>query len=116
LKRNETLIALLYWRGGAQLGENYTVFVHLVNSKGEIIAWGDHEPSDGKRQTTTWEPDELIVDWAIIPIDADIPFGRDYRLEIGLYQPTTQKRFLVLDASGNHVTDRVIIGPIEVLE
>ncbi len=116
LKRNDALIALLYWRASARLVENYTVFVHLVNSKGEITAGGDHEPREGKRQTSTWKPGELIVDWAIIPITTDTPNGQDYRLEVGLYQPSTQKRFPILDANGNPVTDAVLIGPFEVLE
>jgi hypothetical protein len=112
VKRGEALAVVLYWRATAPIAQPYTVFAHLTDAKGEMIAGVDGEPRGGKSPTNTWQPGALVVDWVVVPISADSPMG-EYRLEIGWYYLPTLERMSAFDALGN-ATDKIVIQPFVV--
>jgi len=80
----------------------YTVFVHLLDQNGQVIAQDDAQPVGGTRPTTGWLAGEYIVD------DHDLHFNRagysgPATLEIGLYDPATGKRVSLADGSDHFV-------------
>jgi hypothetical protein len=113
LKRGDAVIVLLYWKAKARIDKSYTVFVHLVSSRGETIAGADNVPRGGQSPTNIWNPNSLIVDWSVIMIGADVPAGT-YRLEIGLYDAATSERLLLVDDRGAPYADKVVIEPFRV--
>ena len=80
----------LYWQSAAPSDTDYTVFVHLLDSSGNIVAQRDAPPRDGKYPTSIWDVGEIVKDEydLAIPADARGPFS----LAIGMYSPLTQKR------------------------
>ena len=80
----------LYWQCAAPSGGDYTVFVHLLDASGNIVAQRDAPPRDGKYPTSIWDVGEIVKDEYDLPIPADArgPFS----LAIGMYSPLTQKR------------------------
>ena len=91
----------LYWRSAAPVPDDYTVFVHLLDPTGRLVAQVDAPPQNGTRPTSTWQPDQVIKDPYHLKIPASLPSGA-YTIEVGLYTPTDLKRLPV--AGTDHVT------------
>ena len=84
LKPGDTLNLTLYWQGQAEFERNWTVFAHLVDAEDKIWGQRDQIPGDGEFPTTSWVPDEYIVDTRQITLNADVPPGV-YSLRVGFY-------------------------------
>ena len=91
VQRSNTLDITLVWRALNDLTVPYRIFVHLVNSDGELIAQSDGEPANWTRPTTSWLPGEFVSDPHTLNIPDEIPDGT-YRLYTGLYHPDTGGR------------------------
>ncbi|MCB0155335.1 MAG: hypothetical protein KDF65_11120, partial [Anaerolineae bacterium] len=97
----------LYWQGVQPFDRNWKVFVHLIDSQGEIIGQQDQVPGAGQFPTTSWLPGEYLADSYDLPIPADIAGGEaEYRLRVGLYDANDFSRLPVIEAHqivGDHV-------------
>lgn len=113
--RGEPLALLLYWRALKPIPKNYTLFVHLVDARGNIIAGYDSQPHQGAAPTLSWRADIPVADGIIVPIDANVAPG-DYVLEIGWYEPSSGQRLAVLDQSDQPSGDTIVIAPIGIGE
>jgi hypothetical protein len=93
----------------------YTVFVHLLDAKGEVAAGHDGEPVSGARPTTGWVPGEFVSDRHDLSLPADLTPG-EYVVEVGMYDAGAPDlpRLQVLGEDGHAATDRVIFGPLQV--
>jgi dolichyl-phosphate-mannose-protein mannosyltransferase len=116
VKRGESLIVLLYWRAKGPIDKDYTVFAHLVDSNGQIIAATDRQPHQGNLPTSQWHQNVTVADGIVIPIPIDAPRAKGLRLEVGLYELTTLQRAALIGADGQPVGDVVEILPIEITE
>ncbi len=105
---------LLYWRALGKISEDYTVFVHLVNERGEIIAQQDAPPKNGNAPTSSWGVGQLIVDAHVVTIPIDAPAGSIYRLEVGLYDAGTMRRLEIRDLGDGAIGDTLVIQPFRV--
>jgi hypothetical protein len=88
----EQLEFKLAWRTDQPLPANYTVFAQLLDLENNLVAGFDRPPLDGAYPTSTWLPGQTIIDPRSIPLN-HVPAG-EYRLIVGLYNPTTQQRLL----------------------
>ena len=91
----------LYWQALSALNEDYTVFVHLVDASGNIIAQKDDQPQQGAYPTSFWDVGETIADEYLLPLRGNVAPG-DYGIEIGLYRAGDQTR-LSVDGGGDTV-------------
>jgi 4-amino-4-deoxy-L-arabinose transferase-like glycosyltransferase len=105
----------LFWRADSQLAEQYTVFAHLLDGEGRLIAQQDNDPVGGSRPTTTWKANEMIRDRLGILIPSGAASG-EYQLVVGVYQPGTGQRLPVFDQDGELVGDSVPLTVIRVRE
>ncbi len=93
---------VLYWQCLARFDRDYTVFVHVVDANGKIIAQADREPQAGNYPTSLWDVGEQIRDeYALTTTGA--------RVEIGLYRADTVERLPV--GSGDHV--EIDVGAVQ---
>lgn len=114
IKPGEPAIVLLYWhRRAPALETDYTVFVHLINQNNRIVAQYDAQPRKGTLPTSRWLRYVTIVDPIVLPIPTDTPPG-DYRLAIGMYEPSTGERLLVADSQELPLGDSFVIQPITI--
>ena len=91
VQAGESLEYSLLWESLSQPELDYTVFNHLLDEHGELVAGYDSQPVNGSYPTSIWSPGERILDRRHLPIPAALKPGR-YRLAIGLYyQPTGQR-------------------------
>ena len=116
IKRGDPLVVILYWRGLGPIDRQYTVFAHLVNQSGKIVAAYDSEPRKGQFPTTMWEPNRLSADAIVVPVAADAPSGSGYKLQVGLYHLPTQERLFVVNGEGQPLADSITIESFSIVE
>jgi len=106
------LYAHLFWQpfGGALA--DYSIFIHLLDSEGNLITtWdGVAAPSPyGYYSTRVWEAGEIISDERIFELpDGVAPVGEGFQLAIGIYDPVTMQR-LPVTVNGEPAGDSLVI-------
>jgi len=103
----------LYWQAREPVGEDCTVFVHLLGEDGQL--WGQHDsqPEGGFYPTSFWDEGEVIVDEHEIVLRPDTPPG-EYQIVTGLYRLAAGER-LAVDAGGQRADDgRLLLGTVRV--
>ena len=88
----------LTWQGQAPISEDYYVFIHLLDSTGNIVAQADGQPALWARPTSTWAVGETIVDRQGLWLPSDSPSGT-FQLLVGLYQPADGQRLTLPDGA-----------------
>jgi hypothetical protein len=89
------LAVTLHWRCVEPPHADYTVFVHLLDAAGEIVAQRDGQPQGGTYPTSVWDVDEVVGDEHRLALPPDLPPG-NYRLRVGLYTLETGARLGVV--------------------
>ncbi len=92
----------LYWQALAPMDTSYTVFVHILDETGKIVAQRDQLPRAGDAPTTGWLKNEVVAD----PYTFTLPDGT-YRLAVGLYNAATGARLSIPGTADN----RLILSP-----
>ncbi len=93
-RTSSELSVTLHWRADQTLDQNYTVFVQLLNSAGQLVAQSDSWPADGQLPTSAWLPGEVVLDQHQLSLKPGLPQG-SYRLIAGLYLLKTGERLPV---------------------
>lgn len=114
VRQGEALQLTLTWQGLTAMDEDYTVFVHLLDENDGIWGQEDIQPIYGTHPTSQWREGEIILDPHSLWTDKNAPLGL-YQIEVGLYLLRTMERLEVLDTSGNAISNRVLMGPIEIV-
>ncbi len=108
LASGESLNLTLYWSPRGRPTHDYTVFVHLLDSSGQLRGQADSPPMAGKYPTSVWDAGEVIADSHTLSLAPDLPAG-EYKIAIGLYDPETGQRVPIVDEDGQVSGDHVII-------
>jgi hypothetical protein len=107
VKAGNNLPLTLYWQALAPFDRSWKVFVHLIDGEGNIVGQQDQIPGAGQFPTTSWLPEEYLVDSYNLTIPADTPPGQQiYRLEIGLYDLNGR---LPITEAGKIVADHLVL-------
>jgi hypothetical protein len=80
----------LWWRATAAPETDYTIFVHLLDAAGNVIAQADGPPNDGLSPTGIWQPGDVVLDTHRFPPGTVVPEGG--RIRVGAYRPDTGER------------------------
>ena len=112
VRAGDTLPLLLTWSVQGRPGSDYTVFVHLTGTGGEVLAYGDGPPREGLYPTYAWDEGEVVEDLHLVPVAEDTPAGR-YGIQVGLYN--AGGRVAAYGPQGDRlVSDAVDLGWVEV--
>lgn len=103
----EPLAVTLYWAADAPDGRDYTVFVHVLDEAGQLVAQSDEQPRGGAYPTSIWSAGERIVDEHRLDLPPDLPPG-DYSMRVGLYDAAGGARLPAYDATGNRYGDDAV--------
>ncbi|MFN8532327.1 MAG: glycosyltransferase family 39 protein [Dehalococcoidia bacterium] len=80
----------LHWRSYDLPPPDLTVFVHLVDPSGNLVAQRDSQPAAGGYPTGRWRAGEYLRDF----YDLDLPTGLapgEYTVRVGLYRPDGER-------------------------
>jgi eukaryotic-like serine/threonine-protein kinase len=114
LSPGEALSVTFMWGAASSPRQDYTVFIHLTNRQGGIIAQYDSAPVSGSRPTSGWQATEEILDSYQLLIPTNIPPGA-YQLRLGLYTPETGNRLQILQSARlNQEFEALILRDIRV--
>jgi 4-amino-4-deoxy-L-arabinose transferase-like glycosyltransferase len=83
----------LWWEALDAPADDYTVFVHLVDSEGDLVGTGDGPPLHGGFPTSLWQAGDHVADRHIVPLPADVSSG-PFRVRVGWYEPETGARLI----------------------
>ena len=87
----------LYWQALTQPLHAYTVFVHVLDGQGNLIAQQDNMPVHDQLLTSCWQPGEQVTD----PYALTLPEGaQPASIEVGLYLLDTGERLTRDDGAG----------------
>lgn len=103
-RAGETQPVTLHWYASEAVPIDYTVFVHLRDSDGRLVAQADGPPLDGWYPTSWWTAGEWVADEHAFALPAETPPGA-YQLVVGLYDPAT----------GERLGDEQSLGPVEIV-
>jgi len=74
----------LYWQALDAIGQDYTIFVHLLRPDGHLLTQHDAPPLDGTYPTSRWVVGDVFSHRVSLMIPADASPGR-YELFAGMY-------------------------------
>jgi hypothetical protein len=93
----------LFWTTTADITQDYTVFVHVVDANGKMIGQWDQMPMGGAAPTTQWTVNQLVVDDYQVPVDFTLhnanQAGEPYRVLVGLYDAQSATRLEVIETT-----------------
>jgi len=114
IEAGQELHLALYWQASTRMKEDYTVFVHLLDGEGGLVAQHDGQPTHGFYPTSFWDEGEVIRDEHSVPIDSSVPRG-EYELVVGMYLWATGDRLPVLDERNRAMGDVVSLGTVRLV-
>lgn len=94
------LNVLLIWSAHSLPESSYTVFVHLLDSSGVLVAQHDGIPAAGYAPMPGWQPGSQVEDRRSLMLPPDLPPGT-YSLYVGLYDPLSGARLPLANSSGD---------------
>jgi hypothetical protein len=116
-RSGEELTFTLLWQAINTPTIDYTVFVHLLDARGALVAGSDSQPVANTYPTTIWSPGELVTDRRTIRLvdhtGQGLPTG-DYQLAIGLYDLSTGTRLPGYQPDGVRMTADAWVLPAPV--
>ena len=107
VRRGQSINLDLFWRADQVVPQSYTVFVHLTDATGRVVADADSPPSQGLFPTDRWTPGETVRDRHTLKAPANLAPG-NYGIEVGMYLPSTGAR-LPIGAS-----DKIVLTQLSV--
>ncbi|MBN1248059.1 MAG: glycosyltransferase family 39 protein [Anaerolineae bacterium] len=99
----DTLEITLIWQATGEPSQSYTVFTHLYDPSGNLIAQHDSLPCDGDCPTSSWVPEEVISDLHTLALPNDAEAGA-YTLGVGMYNGETLDRLDIPDNVDDVIT------------
>ncbi len=93
---NSILDVNLYWQQLGIIDQDYTIFVHVIDQHGNLVANHDGQPANGRFPTSTWRGEITIEDQHHINLPKSLPAG-EYQIIIGVYLPETGERLDIVE-------------------
>ncbi len=88
----QSLHLKLVWQAQIAMDRNWSIFVHVVDDQGVIVAQRDRYPGNGLLATTLLAPGQTVADDYVIPIPDVTVGGAGAHIEVGLYDLTDGTR------------------------
>ena len=110
LEPGDTLELILYWELLQRPPRQYTIFAHLLDMDGKVVAGFDAN----EYPTSFWREagGERLLSYMPLALPRDLKPG-EYQLEIGVYNQPTGER-LAVEEEGQAVADRLLLAPITI--
>ena len=94
-----TVAVDLYWRVAAPMDRNYSIYVHLYDGAGRVVAQQDTYPGGGAYATSQLLPGDELHDRYLLRVAPDARAGAGH-LDVGLYEyPQTMARLPAYDGA-----------------
>jgi hypothetical protein len=78
----QSLNFTLYFRGTKPIGVGYTIFLHLLDANGTMLAQDDHQPFP---PTEYWSPGEIMTGTFTLTVPEALPVPATLDIKVGAY-------------------------------
>lgn len=95
---NQNINLTLYWQALAQTPVDWSIFVHVRDAAGQMVAQMDGPAGGGNYPASLWDAGETIIDTLAVPLPDNLPPGV-YQLVVGLYNLTDGTRLAMVDTT-----------------
>ncbi len=95
LRPGEVVRVTLYWQSLIAMDRNWSVFVHVVDDSGLIVAQRDRYPGEGSLATTQLQPGQILADRFAIRLPPATYTPAQAHLSVGLYDHLDGTRLAV---------------------
>jgi hypothetical protein len=99
----------LYWRTDRPIAGDYSIFIHLLDTQGQVVGQIDGTPYDNRYPLWAWQPGQIIEDRRSLTEQID-PIHVD-AIAVGVYDLDTGERLAAVDANGNALPNNAQIIP-----
>ncbi len=99
LSAGEATELSLYWDVSAQIPNQVSILIHLVDEAGRIVAQADGAPLGGLLNSLLWRPGDRWQDDHMITVPPDVVPG-EYLLLIGMYDWQSGERLSITQDGG----------------
>jgi len=99
-----------YWQAAGKIEYPYSVFIHLIDDEGAILAQSDAQPHNdlGDYPMNWWDKNETVADTHFLPLPKTLPAGV-YTLRVGLYRLDTLARVPLVNGNDSIDLGRITI-------
>ena len=107
----------LYWQGLLRMDANYNISVQFVDAAQRKAAQYDGWPLDGAAPTSSWEPDQVLVDRIPLAVNPDGSPGI-YTVRVVVYALEDGKieHLPTVPAGGQMQASHVVLTTVKVVE
>ena len=105
----QSLPVVLVWQATLETDRNLKVFVHLVDSQGDLAAQSDAVPANWTRPVSGWQVGEYVTDAHLLALKSDLAPG-EYHLVAGMYDAETGQRLPVASGGDAIELDQVQVA------
>lgn len=101
----ETTNITLYWEVLETTSSDYTVFIHLLDSEGDLITQFDRPAGGTENPTSAWKAAQIMRDTYPLSVPEETPTG-EYALRLGMYTwPSLERLPITIDNAdvGDHI-------------
>jgi 4-amino-4-deoxy-L-arabinose transferase-like glycosyltransferase len=103
-----TVNVTLDWQALQVPNQNYSVFVHLIDAQGQMVAQQDQAPGSGLAYLPLqWSKGDIVADRWQVQLAQPLAAG-EYRLRVGIYDPNNGNR-LSVQVKGQPVGDFIML-------
>jgi hypothetical protein len=103
----DDMVVTLVWQSLQPATYDATVFVHLLDANGDLLAQVDRQPLDGQFPTSYWLPGQVVTDTIRLSLLND-HYDGPMTLAVGMYTWPSLARLSVMDSQGTLQPDNVI--------
>lgn len=102
-----------FWEVEEPFGQDYLIFVHLLDASNQRPTQRDAPPWQGRFPTSSWRPGTLVVDANDVYLPPGLAPG-EYRIVVGMYDPVSGARAPVTIGGAPLPDGMVEVGTITV--
>ncbi len=106
----EAVIAHFTWRTSTTPSIDYTMFVHVLDSNGQLVAGNDSTPARGGFPTTRWQANQIVSYNVPLTLPADLLAGT-YTVEVGWYAWPSLENLLTPEGAASFQIGIIEITP-----
>jgi hypothetical protein len=111
MESRRRLRVTLYWQAKQRMSIDYTVFVHILDGDGRLVAQHDSWPLENRYPTSAWDAGEIVADPHVVDV-ADLPAGT-YQVAAGMYDLRTMARMPLIMNGVPVPEDRVVLQALD---
>jgi len=115
LQPGDSLEVTLYWQSLADMDQDYSTFVHLLDENELIVTQRDMYPGQGLYPTSLWSTGDTIANRYVLILPETAFAPNRARLEVGLYNFATGERLMAYGPNGEPLGDNARFQEIEIM-